>query len=144
MSEVSKLSQTERLLLSRADQAVDQLSSKYESVLIVQLAALTSHFQAREWSKASDIVHMIAGEAGSFDRPYIGEIAELIRLLLDLEAPQQHTTTMKMLLDGLNIQVKTGVQEPNEETDRLVAGLRSVVSLAKSSIHGSLPNSQDC
>jgi hypothetical protein len=143
MSDVSQPSRQVQLVLRRADQAVDKLATKYEEVLAKQLAEFGRHMDVREWDKAGNIIHMVAGEAGSFNRPYTGEIAEMIRLLLDAENPRQHLMILNMLVDGLNVYIKAGTERHTKETEDLIDGLRAVVSMTVPSSLPPLPNPQE-
>ena len=130
MARARELSPAEMMLVRKADDAVDELTSTYPVQLFEQFQTLSDLVSEGQWSEAGELAHMIGGEAGSFHYVAIGEVAGLMRDIFFMESRDIHTPTIKILLDAFSLMIKGGVQRDQVATEELLSGLRAVVSKA--------------
>ena len=128
MARAHDLSPQEAMLIRRADEALDELSSHYPIQLFDQFQSLSDLVSEGKWDEAGELAHMIGGEAGSFQYVAIGEVAGLMRDIFFMDSRDEHSPTIKILLDAFSLMIKGGVKRDQVATEELLSGLRAVVS----------------
>lgn len=122
----------EENLFARADVALESLSQKYQTIIQRQFRDLTWYVGQRRWTEAGNIAHSMGGEAGTFHRPRTGQVAALLRDILQTENPESLHLAIEVLQDGLSFFIGLDAEENSEAATTLLEGLVAVA--AKSGI----------
>lgn len=131
----NKLAASEEELLARADRALESLSQRYQTIIQRQFRDLAWYVAQKRWAEAGNIAHSMGGEAGTFHRPRTGQVAALLRDVLQTENPESLLLAIEVLQDGLSFFINLDVEENSEAATTLLEGLVAVAS--KSGIEAS-------
>lgn len=123
---VRSFSPVEERLFAKAETAIESLGLKYQASVQYQFLQICGHVAEKRWQDASNIAHSICGEAGSFQRPAMAEVAVLLRDILDVSDPESLKPAIRVFQDGLSLLISSDAEANSETADDLLKGLRAV------------------
>lgn len=136
MTRQNTLSPGELRLIERADEAVEELAGDYIRSLHQQFQTLSELVSSGDWDEAGELAHIMAGEAGTFDLGAVGEVAGLMRDVVQFEARETYAGPISLIIDSLGLMIRDQVQGDTAALDELVRGLRAVVAKIDSESNG--------
>ena len=127
-SQGNGFSPQEETLLARAETALEELSLDYQAIVQNQFLEISGHVAAGRWLDASHIAHSICGEAGTFHRPTVAQVAVLLRDILLSPNPESLRPSIEVLQDGLSFFINPDRATTSETAHDLLEGLKTVAA----------------